>query len=67
MEKKEFLFSGVLFNNALSNALFFINLNCLGEIVIPQAVFDEIDSKADYHLLSNFGETQTSQAKRKKR
>ena len=68
METKKFfllLDSSVLFNNVLSNVLFSLNLNDFGGIVVPRAVFDEIRSKSDCHLLENFSETQTSQAKKR--
>ncbi len=69
MESKKILLldSSVLFNDVLSNVLFSLPNLKEWDIIVPQAVFDEISSKADYHLLKNFGETQTSQAKRKKR
>jgi len=72
METKNFyllLDSSVLFNDVFSNILFSLpaSLKKNWEIIVPQAVLDEIGSKADYHLLQNFSKVQTSQAKRKRK
>jgi predicted ribonuclease YlaK len=71
MEKKFYLLldSSVLFNDMFASILFSLpaSLKKDWEIVVPQAVVDEIGSRADYHLLQNFSKTQTSQAKKRKK